>query len=297
VDVTGVEYVAVGFGSHHWRAATASGDWFVTVDDLAAKRRDRLVAALATVRVLSEAGFVFVVGPVPASDGSIVVELTERYVIAVYPLIAGRTHSYGDYTETAHRDEVVRHLAALHGAPASCRRWAQTETFEIHRRDEFDLARAELHQPWDSGPFAEPARRLLAQHIEAVERAFEKYDGLAADVSARSSRFVLTHGEPHPANTISTDHGVVLVDWDTALIAPPERDLWDLAGQDPDVVTQYERLTGVAVELDAVELYRLAWDLGEIAIYVSDFHRPHEASQDMSQAWINFQHYMDPNRW
>lgn len=72
IDVTGVEYAAVGFGSYHWRATTAAGDWFVTVDDLVTKRRrpdeslqtagDRLVAALATARELSDAGFELAVG-------------------------------------------------------------------------------------------------------------------------------------------------------------------------------------------------------------------------------------------
>ncbi len=34
---------------------------------------------------------------------------------------------------------------------------------------------------------------------------------------------VLTHGEPHPGNTLMTNGGWVVVDWDTTLIA--ERDL------------------------------------------------------------------------
>ena len=38
VAVDALAYAPVGFGSHHWHA-TAGGDrWFVTVDDLAAKR-------------------------------------------------------------------------------------------------------------------------------------------------------------------------------------------------------------------------------------------------------------------
>ncbi|MPZ79263.1 MAG: phosphotransferase [Actinophytocola sp.] len=41
------------------------------------------------------------------------------------------------------------------------------------------------------------------------------------------------HGEPHRGNTITTPNGVVLIDWDTTLIAAPERDLWALVGEDP----------------------------------------------------------------
>lgn len=156
---------------------------------------------------------------------------------------------------------------------------------------------SQLQDSWEFGPFAAPARRLLAQHADAVAQTFATYDALVANVRLQPQRFVLTHGEPHPANTITSDRGVVLVEWDTTLIAPPERDLWDMVGEEPSVATQYESLTGVRVDRDAVEMYRLAWDLSEIAIYVSDFRRPHERTDDTTEAWKNLQHFLDPTRW
>ncbi len=307
LDVVSVEYLAVGFGSHHWRAATAHGSWFVTVDDLIAKRREldeallatreRLVAALSTAGALRDAGVGFVVAPVRTGDGDIVCNLGDRYVVAVYPLVEGVTYDYGDFSDDAHRDAVVRNIAALHRAPKSCCRWALTDDLSIPRRAELFVACAEVHAPWTSGPFADPTRRLLARHADDVAGAFDTYDALAIKVSSQSQRFVLTHGEPHPANTITTGRGVVLIDWDTALIAPPERDLWDLVGQDPSVKARYESLAGTRVEDDSVEMYRLAWDLSEIAIYVSEFRQPHERNEDMSEAWQNLQHFLDPTRW
>ena len=56
-------------------------------------------------------------------------------------------------------------------------------------------------------------------------------------------------------------------------------------------------MTGIRVDQAAIELYRLAWDLSEIAIYISDFRQPHEPTEDMSEAWENLQHYLDPTRW
>ena len=59
IDVDHVEYAPVGFGSHHWIATAADVRWFVTVDDLDARRRTtsetigdagtRLVAALTAM--------------------------------------------------------------------------------------------------------------------------------------------------------------------------------------------------------------------------------------------------------
>lgn len=307
LETVSIDYLAVGFGSHHWRATTKSADWFVTIDDLAAKRQepdeaaqrthDRLVAALTTAVGLGDAGFEFVVAPRRTTGGDIVRRLGDRYVVAVYTDVAGETYAYGSYTDATHRDAVVGHLAALHSAPAPCRWWAWTDTFSISRRTELFAACSHLHDTWDTGPFASPARQLLAEHVDALTRAFDTYDALAAVVSSQRERLVLTHGEPHRANTITTDRGVVLVDWDTALIAPPERDLWELVGEEPSVAMQYETLTGTRVDRDAIELYRLAWDLNEIAGYVSDFRQPHERTEDSQEAWQNLQHFLDPARW
>jgi aminoglycoside phosphotransferase (APT) family kinase protein len=306
-DVESVEYLAVGFGSHHWRAVTPSATWFVTVDDLVAKRREpgeplhrvreRLLAALATAGALRDAGYDFVVAPVPTAAGGVACDLDERYVVAVYPHVDGRTHRHGDFADPAGRDAVVGRLAALHRAPDHCRRFAMAETFDLARRADLFDAMADLGGPWDTGPFAEPVRALLARHAGAVVSAFDTYDALTEAARARSDRFVLTHGEPHPGNTITTDCGVVLVDWDTALVAPPERDLWDVVGQDPTVSDRYEALTGRPVDHDVVELYRLAWALTEIGIYVSDLRRPHERTDDTTEAWENLQHYLDPTRY
>src|SRR5258708_31197217 len=70
-------YLPVGFGSHHWQVAdSAGGRWFVTVDELDAKRVvsgepvetafGRLSAALATAVRLKDCGAEFVVAPVPS---------------------------------------------------------------------------------------------------------------------------------------------------------------------------------------------------------------------------------------
>jgi thiamine kinase-like enzyme len=306
-DALTLEYLAVGFGSHHWQATTDVSAWFVTVDDLVARRREvdettaevreRLVAALSTAADLSEAGYDFVVAPLRAGDGRIICTLGDRYVVAVYPIVHGLTYSYGKYEDSAHRNAVVRNVAALHRSPDHCHRHALTETFGIARRADLADAYSQLHVRWESGPFAEPARQLLAQHAAALTRTFATYDALVADVRSQPNRFVLTHGEPHPANTITTETGVVLIDWDTALIAPPERDLWDIIGQEPSAAADYESLTATRVLDDAIEMYRLAWDLSDIAIYISDLRRQHERTDDTSEAWQNLQHFLDPTRW
>ncbi|WP_207232468.1 hypothetical protein [Micromonospora kangleipakensis] len=47
------------------------------------------------------------------------------------------------------------------------------------------------------------------------------------------------HGEPHPGNPDPGTLGLRLIDRDTVQIAPPERDLWMLAGDTDEVLVGY----------------------------------------------------------
>ncbi len=121
----------------------------------------------------------------------------------------------------------------------------------------------------------------------------ERYDGLAAASAGRPERMVLTHGEPHAGNTLVTSDGVALIDWDTVLIAEPERDLWSLADEDPSTLDDYAARRDVTPLRESIELYRLQWNLNEVAGYVDLFRQPHRETADTRVAWEALTHCLD----
>ena len=92
-----------------------------------------------------------------------------------------------------------------------------------------------------------------------------------AGVCDDRERMVITHGEPHAANVVIDTTGPVLVDWESALVAPPERDLWVLDPGDGSVLAAYTEATGVALVEERLDYYRLWYDLFEIAGYIDLF--------------------------
>ena len=48
-----------------------------------------------------------------------------------------------------------------------------------------------------------------------------------------------------------------MIDWDTALLAPPERDLWTLIDEEEWIADEYTARTGVIVNPATTQLYRL----------------------------------------
>ena len=310
LDATALDHAPVGFGSHHWWATAAGRTWFVTADDLVARRRSpgepaeaawhRLSAALGTARALRDAGLGFVVAPEPTRAGGVLYRVDARWAVAVHPRVDGEAHEWGPYPGEAERSAVVDLLVTLHGADVA-RVPALVDDHAVPRRDALvallgDLA-AGRGGPWSSGPYGERTRALLARHGDAVLEAFATHDRLAAAVAARPERLVVTHGEPHRANTLTTAGGPVLVDWDTALLAPPERDLWALAAEDAAAPAHYAARSGRTIDADALALYRLRWDLAEVAVYATDLRSPHEDTADTRTAWAGLVESLAPARW
>lgn len=85
-----------------------------------------------------------------------------------------------------------------------------------------------LDDRWSTGAYAEPARALLHQHAGDVVRSLAAYDDLARAALRDRTDWTITHGEPHSGNVLRTADGLRVIDWDSALLAPPERDLWML---------------------------------------------------------------------
>lgn len=296
LTVTSLTYQAVGWGSHHWLAAGAAGArWFVTVDDLEEKQFSddesltaafgRLHASLAAAADLRGCGATFVVAPAATADGEPVTRLSDRFAMAVYPFVDGQSFTWGEFPDW-HRRAMLGLVTGVHTAPAAARQHALADDFSVPYRAGLEAACDPGGPVADCGPFARASSDLVRQNGAAIRRLLARYDDLVTRARSGSGRAVLTHGEPHPGNTMRTAAGTwLLIDWDTALTAPPERDLWSLDPGDGTVLAAYAQGTGVTPDPDLLELYRLCWDIKDLAADVRRLRRPHAGSRDDEKTW------------
>lgn len=302
LDVARAALLPIGFGSYHWDVADGAGRRrFVTVDDLDHKGwlgldRDSAFAGLrgafdAALALRREGGLPFVVAPLPALGGESVRRLGSRYAVALFPFLEGSSDGWGADRSPEDRAAVLRLLVELHGATAVARPVAGNRHLDLPRRPHLEVALDELDLPWTGGPFSEPARDLLARHAGSIRRRLEVFDRLAREVAARPDDFVITHGEPHPGNVLRTAGRLVLVDWDTVGLAPPERDLWHVTAE-PDELAPYTEATGRTVDPAAIALYRLRWELDDISIYTAALRAPHARTADTETAFHSLCDYV-----
>jgi spectinomycin phosphotransferase/16S rRNA (guanine(1405)-N(7))-methyltransferase len=296
IVVAEIEYRPVGFGSHHWEAVDVDGRrWFVTADDLDSTRsaiagaRDeafaRLRTALVTAHDLRVSGANFVVAPIPTVRGEPLMLGDHRFGVACYPHVDGESFTSGEFSTRAHRRGVLDLIVDLHATPTTTVPSARTDDFALHHRSELEstLRRDDIAR--EAGPYGSLMTALIARHMEQIRRQLVRYDLEVEQLRQCPRRNVVTHGEPHAANTMHTSEGWVLIDWDTALLAPPERDLWILDSGDGRMLDQYADATGERPDPTTLELYRIRWDLADMGAYVSRFRAPHSDTQDDQKSW------------
>ena len=240
-------------------------------------------------RALADKGSTHVVAPMPGEDGSVLAPVTDAFTVAVYPLVEGESFPWGHPMSAEHRAALLDMVVDVHAAPADVRDRAPADDYAIQHRDALEAALLDGREggtAGSAGPYAARVARLVADHATALRAALASYDDLVEQAMRGSDgTLVLTHGEPHPGNTMRTADGWRLIDWDTARVAPAERDLWSMDPGDGSVHEAYVAATGRELRPPELQLYRQRWDLTDVAVDVARFRRPHRGTDEDAKAF------------
>jgi spectinomycin phosphotransferase len=284
-------YVPEGGGSHHWKLIDEDClPYFVTVDDLDDKEWlgssreavfDGLRSALVTATALRyEAGLDFVAAPIATRDGQHLRRLDGRYTASVFRFLAGRSHAFGPYPDPRLRSQVLDMIAALHQSTPAVRDCAPSHSIRFAGQEDLVAFLFRPDDPWGSGPFAEAARRSLLPHAADLHQLVTDFDRLVEATGPARTDPVITHGEPHPANVMAVDGRLVLIDWDTVALGPPERDVSLVVTASNEGIDRYQQATGRELRSEIIMLYRLRWYLDDVASAIRLFRNAHQNTAD-----------------
>lgn len=296
VQASSIDYVPEGGGSHHWRVVSTEGRaYFVTVDDLDNKTwlgedRESVSAgvrqAYATTDTLRHAaGLSFVLSPLAAHSGELLHRLSDRYTVSVFTYVDGHSFPFGPYRESGLRARAIELIATLHQATPAVRERAPVHKLGYSGRQDLTAFLTEPNCPWVGGPFSDSARELFVAHSADLTELVDRFNQLALSTAPARADTVITHGEPHPANLMEVGEQLFLIDWDTAGLAAPERDVALIAPEPGPDTDRYQVATGHEVNFAVVDLYRLRWYLDDVGSAVRMFRRPHAATEDTRRWW------------
>ena len=174
---------------------------------------------------LGTQGISQIIAPIATYDGRIWASL-DRFAVTLSPFVNGRD---GFSVELSDEQwvELGRALKRIHHAelPYEIEDYLRNETFSNYWRDQ-----VRAYQQMLTGTFSDPISAQLAElmrHRRAVvDELLCRSGQLADEMRSRSSAFVLCHADLHGGNILIDSQGrLFIVDWDTVILAPKERDL------------------------------------------------------------------------
>lgn len=235
LDGASIEFVPLGLGSACYDVRSTEGARFFiklwTHLERGTPATERQHATLVLTRAMHERAIdVRVPYPLLTRSGELWTHL-DGMPFALHPWLDGSMPE--SPRPLALHAEVGRVLGTLHRAAPALEDVAPgTEAFE------FALAamlEADLSAPGSSGGVERPglrsAREWAGGHADFLRAQLARLRSLRGRAEAIAAPFVLAHRDLHSHNMLVDTEGVAFLDWDDALLAPPEQDiamcLWD----------------------------------------------------------------------
>jgi len=270
------------------------------------QRSSRFDSMTVTIpRFLRDQGIPQIIAPIPTRERQLWACLG-AFAVILFPFIAGRNgfetplsdHQWG---------ELGTALKAMHTTvlPPSLRTQIPQETYAPHWRDRVTALQAQVQETAFAEPIAAQMAALLRAKRDVISHMVARADALGTVLRARSPAHVLCHADLHAANVlIGTDVTLYIVDWDTLILAPKERDLMFIGGGVGGAwnTTQEEagfyRGYGHQTDIDPLALayYRYERIVEDIAEYGERLLLTQEGGVDRAIGLGKFRDQFGPNR-
>lgn len=206
-------------------------------------RRGTFPAATATIpRFLHDEGINQIIAPIVARNGRLWADV-DLFAAILFPLVAGRN---GFAVPLAERQwtELGIALRRLHDAdvPPALRSDIPHEDYSRHWRNRARELQGHADEMALTNAVAVRMAVFLREKRNDIDRMIARASALGDELRARAPELVLCHADIHAANVLIDANGALyVVDWDTLIFAPKERDLmfigagiggaWNLPGE------------------------------------------------------------------
>lgn len=260
----------------------------------------------ASVRVpwlLSKHGVPHLITPLPAGNGQLWAAL-DGYTAILYPYVDGQD----GYAKRLTDDQWVAFGAAvrrIHDMPLPPDLVARLpyETYPARWRD---MVRAFMTDGIDiayDDPVAARMAAFLQRKRTVVLDLIDWNEALAHMLQAQDQAYVLCHADLHAGNVLINGDQFYIVDWDTLILAPRERDLMypggaqGFGGRSPaaEEALFYQGYGPVAPNPLALGYYRGARILEDIAIACEQVFLNEAGGADRAQEFTYLRHNFEPH--
>jgi spectinomycin phosphotransferase len=187
--------------------------------------------SVALPKFISDQGIGHLIAPLTTKTGQLWASL-DAFKLILYPFVEGQ-NAYEVALSDRHWGDLGATLKSIHTTvvPPALTRCIQKETYSPQWREivKAFLERVEIEDYDD--PVAREVAALLKAKRHEIADLVRRAERLAVELQARSPDFVLCHSDIHAGNVlIGAAEDLYVVDWDSPILAPKERDLMYVGG-------------------------------------------------------------------
>lgn len=226
-----------------------------------------------------------------------------EYKMILYPFIKGM-NGFEAELSNIHKRALGASLKVIHSTPIlpELKQQIPQETFSPKFRESMKSFQKKAEEQI----FADPISAKLAEFIKSkrrnIDHLIEQTELLASELQSKPLEFVLCHADIHGGNMlIGEDSKFYVVDWDTPLLAPKERDLMFIGGgidtiwrTEQDEALFYESYGDVKINFAALAYYRYERVIEDLVAFCEQLLLSDEGGADRDQAYRWFASNFEP---
>jgi spectinomycin phosphotransferase len=181
---------------------------------------------VAIPRLLSDQGMAQIIAPIATSAGQLWTRV-DAFAVILFPFVDGRN---GFEVEVSDRQRVeigaaLKHIHTL-AVPEALRQRIPREAYAPYWRELVRGFQARAEDTAFAEPVAAQLAALLREKRAVIDDLIQRAEQRASLLQTRSLEYVVCHADIHAANLlIDANDSLYIVDWDTLILAPKERDL------------------------------------------------------------------------
>ncbi len=296
-----VEFLPIGADTNTavYRATTSnSATYFVK---LRSGEFDELT--ILVPHYLETQGIPHLIAPIETQNGQLWTRL-EQFAVILYPFIDGQD-GFSSHLTDQQWIELGEILRGVHSVelPAEIRQRLSRESFPTIW---FERTRA-YQRLFETESFSDPISvqlgELMRAQREVITTLIERAEAHEQAFRTHSPVFVLCHADIHGGNVLMEPNGdLYVVDWDTLMLAPKERDLMFIGGgigndwnRERDVDLFYQGYGPAEIDPDGIAYYRCIRILEDIALYCEQILESEPDNPDRAQALVYISSNFLPN--
>lgn len=256
-------------------------------------------------KFLHDQGMKQVIAPLPTSAGQLWADF-DSYKMIVSPFVAGY-HGFEVDLQAHHWIALGQALRFLHGMKLPLDLWnaLPREDFSPYWREAVRGFQRLVETTFYHDPISHELAGLLKDQQGVVTQLVDRAEALADALHVQRLPLVPCHADIHVGNVL-IDHAdkLYVVDWDTLLLAPPERDLMFVGGGlgggrfNPEEENRlfYEGYGHLQPDLTVIHYYRCERIIQDIAAYCEQILLTEGDSQDRQMGLTQLRHQFDPGQ-